>query len=205
VISGDVGDDEVLHHEIRVEVVNRRTLMAIERKREVAAEIFNLNLDLREGVVDRIKRRIINGIGNNRIRDRLLGCISYNVLLNAPRHEPTLIDSGLKVHPFLQNQMLPLFKREIITSELNINANTRITNIFCRPRQVNIRLVQLDVLGPSGEAHHSPFERHHFLFIPLPKLSPGQLSLHEILARSSMRIGKSILQLPRLVVLNECS
>jgi hypothetical protein len=25
------------------------------------------------------------------------------------------------------------------------------------------------------------------------------------LARSSMRIGKSILQLPRLVVLNECS
>ncbi len=179
--------------------------MAIERKREAATEIFNLNLDLREGVVDRIKRRIINGIGNNRIRDRLLGCISYNVLLNAPRHEPTLIDSGLKVHPFLQNQMLPLFKREIITSELNINANTRITNIFCRPRQVNIRLVQLDVLGPSGEAHHSSFERHHFLFIPLPKLSPGQLSLHKILARSSMRIGKSILQLPRLVVLNECS
>jgi hypothetical protein len=75
--------------------------MAIERKREAAAEIFNLNLDLREGVIDRIRRRIINGIGNNRIWDRLLGCISCNVLLNEPRHEPTLINSGLKVHPFL--------------------------------------------------------------------------------------------------------
>jgi hypothetical protein len=100
-IGGDVGDDEVLHHEIRVEVVSRRTLMAIERKREAAAEIFNLNLDLREGVVDRIRRCIINGIGNNRIRDRLLGCINYNVLLNEPRHESTLINSGLKVPPLL--------------------------------------------------------------------------------------------------------
>jgi hypothetical protein len=27
--------------------------------------------------------------------------------------------------------MLPLFRREIVTSELNINANTRIINIFC--------------------------------------------------------------------------
>jgi hypothetical protein len=41
--------------------------MAIERKWEAAAEIFNLNLDLREGVIDRIRRRIINGIENNRI------------------------------------------------------------------------------------------------------------------------------------------
>jgi hypothetical protein len=48
--------------------------MAIERKREAAAEIFNLNLDLKEGVVDKIRKRIINGIGNNCIRDRLLGC-----------------------------------------------------------------------------------------------------------------------------------
>jgi hypothetical protein len=204
-IGGDVGDDEVLHHEIGVEVVSRRTLMAIERKREATVEIFNLNLDLREGVVDRTKRRIINGIGNNRIRDRLMGCISCNVLFNAPRHEPTLINSDMKVHPFLQNQMLPLFKQEIVTSELNINVNTTITNIFCRPRQANTRLVQLDVLGPSGEAHHSPFERHHYLFIPLPKLRPSQLSLHEILAMSSMRTRKSILQLPRLAVLNECS
>jgi hypothetical protein len=58
--------------------------MAIERKREAAAKIFNLNLDLREGVVDRIRRRIINGIGNNRIRDMLLGCISYNYYLTNP-------------------------------------------------------------------------------------------------------------------------
>jgi hypothetical protein len=100
-IGGDVGDDEVLHHEIRIEVVSRRTLMAIERKRKAAAEIFNLNLDLKEGVVDRIRRRIINGIGNNCIRDRLLGCISCNVLLNEPRHEPMLINNGLKVHPLL--------------------------------------------------------------------------------------------------------
>ncbi len=176
--------------------------MAIEKKREAATEIFNLNLDLREGVVDRIRRRIINGIGNNRIRDRLLGCISCNVLLNEPRHEPMLINSGLQVHPFLQNQMLPLFRREIVTSELNINANTRITNIFCHPHQANIKLVQL---GPSGEAHHSSFERHHFLFVPLPKLRLGQLSLHEISTKSSMRTGKSILQLPHLAVLNECS
>ncbi len=147
--------------------------MAIERKREAAAGIFNLNLDLREGVVDRIRRCIINGIGNNRIRDRLLGCISCNVLFNEPRHEPTLINNGLKVHPLLQNQMLPLFRWEIVTSELNINVNTRITNIFCRPRQANTRLVQLDVLGPLGEAHHSLLKRHHFLFVPLPKLCLG--------------------------------
>ncbi len=50
--------------------------MAIERKREVVIEIFNLNLDLREGVVHRIRRRIINGIGNNRIRDKLLGALA---------------------------------------------------------------------------------------------------------------------------------
>jgi hypothetical protein len=101
--------------------------------------------------------------------------------------------------------MFPLFRREIVMSELNINANTRITNIFCRPHQANTRLVQLDVLGPSGEAHHSLLKRHHFLFIPLPKLCPYQLSLHEILARSSMQTRKSILQLPHLAVLNECS
>ncbi len=172
-ISCDVKDDEVLHHEIGVEVVSKRMLMAIKRKREAAAKIFNLNLDFREGIVDRIRRHIINGIGNNHIRDKLLGCISCNVLLNEPRHEPTLINSSLKVHPLLQNQIFPLFRWEIVTSELNINANTRITNIFCRPRQANTRLVQLDVLGPSGEAHHSLLERHHFLFVLLPKLHPG--------------------------------
>ncbi len=83
-IGSDVGDDEVLHHEIGIEVVSRRTLMAIKRKQEAAVKIFNLNLDFREGVVNRIRRRIINGIGNNRIWDRLLGCISCNVLLNEP-------------------------------------------------------------------------------------------------------------------------
>ncbi len=100
-INNDVEDDEVLHQEIGVEIVSRRTLMAIERKREAVAEIFNLNLDLREGVVNKIRRRIINGIGNNCIQDRLLGCISCNVLLNEPRHEPTLINSSLKVHPLV--------------------------------------------------------------------------------------------------------
>ncbi len=75
--------------------------MAIERKREAVVEILNLNLDRKGGVVDWIRRHIINGIMNNCIRDRLLGCISCNVLLNEPRHESTLINSGLKVHPLL--------------------------------------------------------------------------------------------------------
>jgi hypothetical protein len=58
--------------------------MAIERKREVAAEIFNLNLDPREGVVDRIRRRIINGIRNNRIQDKLLGALVAMYCLTNP-------------------------------------------------------------------------------------------------------------------------
>ena len=54
------------------------------RKRGTAAQVLDLNMDYREGVIDGIRRRIVNGIGDYRIWNGLQGCVAAMYCLTNP-------------------------------------------------------------------------------------------------------------------------